>query len=396
MKIYDLIIIGSGPAGLTAAIYAARYALRTLVVGSSFGGQVSESGRVDNYPGFIEMQGLDLMKRMADQAKSFGVEVLRCEVSEVKQVGDNFEVAANGERFSSRGLIVATGVKPRKLGVPGEDTLFGKGVSYCALCDAPLYKDKVVAMIGGGDSAVDGALELCEHVEKVYLIHRREEFRAKPGFVEKAKNHPKIEMIVNTNVVQIKGEDFVTGVVLDKAFQGQTELEVQGAFIEIGNEPDRKLTKDIGLAVDESGYVKVGLDMSTNIPGLFAAGDITNSMNGMKQIVTACAGGAIAAQSVYRYLGGMNTPKSEMAWPQATRSSGGAQGGGGGDKVSSAKSLVVDKSVCIGCGLCTTIAENTFALGEDGKAAVKDPTGDTAEKIQDAVDSCPVKAIRLS
>lgn len=299
---YDLIIVGSGPAGLTAAIYAARFALNTLVIGSSPGGQVAESGRIDNYPGFKAIEGWDLTQRMIEQVINFGVEIINEEVISIKPKGELFVVDVGERTYEARSVILAIGVKPRKLGVPGEEELIGKGVSYCALCDAPLYKDKVVAMIGGGDSALDGALELSEHAQKIYLIHRREEFRAKPDFVNRAKNNPQIEFILNTNVTRINGEDRVESINLDNSHRGKNELPVEGVFIEIGNIPDRTLAKSLGLDSDEIGYIKVFGDMSTNIKGVFAAGDITNGMNGMKQIVTACAGGAIAAKSVYEYL----------------------------------------------------------------------------------------------
>jgi len=301
MTMHDLIIVGSGPAGLTAAIYAARYTLQTLVIGSSPGGQVAESGRIENYPGFKGISGLELTQRMVEQAEALGAEILRKEVSKIEIREGDFAVFCEAEVFTARSLILAIGVKPRKLGVPGEAELLGKGVSYCALCDAPLYRDKVVAMVGGGDSALDGALELSGHARKIYLIHRRDEFRAKPDFVARAKKNPGIEFILSTNIIQINGEDHVESVTLDKSYHGKMELPVEGVFIEIGNVPDRTLAEAVGLRLDANGYVEVGEDMSTNIKGIFAAGDITNGSNRMKQIVTACAEGAIAAQSAYNY-----------------------------------------------------------------------------------------------
>ncbi len=374
---HDLIIVGLGPAGLTAAIYAARYTLKTLVIGSSPGGQVAESGRIENYPGFKKINGPELVQRMVEQAKSFGVEIVRGEVLSIKYQGGGFRVSVGERVYESRAVILAIGVEPRKLGVPGETELIGKGVSYCALCDAPLFKDKVVAMVGGGDSALDGALELAEHARKIYLIHRREEFLAKPDFVRRARENPKIELVLNTNVTQIKGGDRVEGVALDKPYQGQSELSAEGVFIEIGNLPPRKLPEDLGLKSDKVGYVEVADDMSTSLTGVFAAGDITTGSNQMKQIVTACAEGAVAAQSVYRYLKDQKLKR------------------GGGD-MAEGKKLVVDKEACIGCGLCVTVAPNTFKLGDDGKAEVVDSAGDPLEKIQDAAGSCPVSAIKVT
>ena len=325
---YDLIIIGSGPAGLTAAIYAARYALNTLVIGSSPGGQVAESGRIENYPGFTRISGLELTQRMVEQVGGFGVEIVRGEVSSIRYHASGKEGRAvgftirTGENiYEARSLILAIGVEPRRLGVPGEEELIGKGVSYCALCDAPFYKGKVVAMIGGGDSALDGALELSEHAGKIYLINRSDRFRAKPDFVKRAKENSKIEFVLETNVTRINGEGRVNSVTLDVPYNGQSELPVEGVFIEIGNVPDRELAESLGLDLDAVGYIKVSEDMSTNVEGVFAAGDTTTGSNGMKQIVTACAEGAIAARSAYHYVGGRKEASDQ-------RSKG---NGGGGD-----------------------------------------------------------------
>jgi len=387
---YDLVIVGLGPAGLTAAIYAARYTLRTLVIGSSSGGQVAESGRIENYPGFKQITGSELAQKMIEQAKSFGVEIVRGEVLSIKNQGGRFRVSVGERVYKSRAVILAIGVEPRKLDVPGEVELIGKGVSYCALCDAPLFKDKVVAMVGGGDSALDGALELAEHAQKIYLIHRREDFRAKPDFVKRVRENPKIELVLNTKVTQIKGGTRVESVALDTSHHGQSELSVEGVFIEIGNLPPRKLSEDLGLKSDEVGYIEVSDDMSTSLTGVFAAGDITTGSNGMKQIVTACAEGALAAQSVYNYL---RSQKLEVGG-QELEVGGGKLEKGGGD-MTEGKKLVVAKETCIGCGLCVTVAPNTFKLGDDGKAEVVNPTGDPQEKIQEAVSSCPVNAINF-
>lgn len=411
---HDLIIIGSGPAGLTAAIYAARYTLSTLVIGSSPGGQVVESGRIENYPGFKRVMGSELTQKMLEQVEGFGVEVVREEVSGIEYLvfgikGERkFKIStATGKVYEAWSVILAIGVEPRKLGIPGEERLLGKGVSYCALCDAPFFKDKVVAMVGGGDSAVDGALELSGHAKRIYLINRSGQFRAKPDFVEKAKASPKIEIVQNTNVVQINGQNLVESVVLDSLYQGQNKLAVDGIFIEVGNVPDPELPASLGLKVDEHGYMEVAEDMSTNVEGVFAAGDITTGSNGMKQIVTACAEGAIAAQSVYRYPPeGKNLPVSQSPSFQGLTeekrqalgdfpepASGELAGLSPSRFTNSKKKLVIDKDLCIGCGLCTAVAENTFELSGDGKAAVKNPSGDSEEKIQEAIDSCPVSAI---
>ena len=397
---YDLIIIGSGPAGMTAAIYAARYALNTLVIGSSPGGQVAESGRIENYPGFKRVAGFELIQKMAEQVEGFGVEMVQGEVSSIKGGREFMIEISGGETYEACSVILAIGVKPRKLGIPGEEELLGRGVSYCALCDAPFFKNKVVAMVGGGDSAVDGALELAEHAEKIYLINRSGLFCAKPDFVGKARANSKIELILSTNVVQIDGQDCVKSVILDNPYQEQNKLAVDGIFIEIGNVPDPELPASLGLEVNEYGYVEIAEDMSTNVVGIFAAGDITAGSNNMKQIVTACAEGAIAAQSVYRYLGEKeNRQGKEFGSGASGLSSKNHQSlalGPNSEELPGSfleKKPVINKDLCIGCGLCVTLAGDTFELGGNGKAKVKNPSGDSEEKIQDAIDSCPTSAI---
>jgi len=376
---YDLVIIGSGPAGLTAAIYSARYTLNTLVIGGSPGGQVAESGRVENYPGFKRISGLDLTKRILDQVNAFGVPVKRGEVSKIEKNISEFRVLANGDEYRSTAVLLALGVKPRKLGVPGEERLLGKGVSYCALCDAPIFTGDTVAMVGGGDSALDGALELSEHAEKIYVINRSNNFSAKPDFVRRAKENEKITMITERNVTEVAGQSRVESVKLDKAWQGKKELAVDGFFVEIGYVPDRSLPESLGLDLDETGYIVVSVEMETNKEGVFAAGDVTTKSAGMKQIVCACSEGAIAARSVYRYLNNKNFVEDDI------KEKGGV--------AMADKKPVVDQEKCIGCGLCVSTASGTFEFSDSGKAEVIDSHGDSEDDIQEAIDSCPVDAI---
>ncbi len=302
--VYDVIVVGAGPAGLTAAIYASRLKLKTLVIGAVPGGLVTEAYIVENYPGFKSIRGFELASRIVEHAKECGAEILEGQrVVKARRLDGLFEVETDwGEAYRSRALILAYGLRRRKLGVPGEEKLAGRGVSYCAVCDAPLFKGKVVAVIGGSDSAVTGALQLAEVAEKVYIIYRRGKLRAEPAWVERALGNPKIEVIYNTKVVEIVGEEKLDYVILDSPYKGSRELKLDGLFVEIGFEPDPTLARQLGVELDEEGLIKIKPDCSTSIPGVFAAGDATTGSNKLRQIVTSAAEGAIAAESVYLYL----------------------------------------------------------------------------------------------
>lgn len=300
---YDLIIIGAGPAGLSASIYASRYKLNHLLFGATIGGQVSEIRQLENWPGDISLSGFDLLSRFVEHAKSLGVVPKNEAVVSVRKKGENFfEVEAGKNVYQTRSVIMAMGTEYRKMNIPGEKELVGKGVSYCATCDAMFFRDKVVSVIGGGNSAVTAALGLSDFASKVYLIYRGERFPAEPIWLEKMANNPKIEAIKNTNIIEIKGEQKVERVILDKAHNDKTYLETDGVFVEIGSDPGVELARQLGVEIDEQGYIKVNADMSTNIPGIFAAGDITTGSNKFRQIITASAEGAVAANGTYRLL----------------------------------------------------------------------------------------------
>ncbi len=303
-KIYDLIIIGTGPAGLTASIYASRYRLNHLVIGSQEGGALSWAAKIENYPGFKEISGLDLTNKMMDQVKSLGAEVLIQEVIGVERKDSVFEVKISGEQtFQAKTLIVASGTERRKLNVPGESKYVGRGVSYCTTCDGAFFKGKVVAVVGGSNAAAMGAYYLSSIASKVYLIYRRQPLRAEPIWQERIQGESKIEIIYETNVTEILGdEDKVNGVKLDKPYQGSQQLSLEGIFIEIGGIPGTELVKSLGVELDEGGFIKVSSAMETNIEGLFAAGDVANATGEFHQIVTATAEGALAANNLYKYL----------------------------------------------------------------------------------------------
>lgn len=300
---YDVIIIGAGPAGLTAGIYASRFKLKTLIVGKMPGGYVSESHKIENYPGFKSIKGYELTQKLVEHATSSGVELKTEVVMKIRKLEDGFEITtSSGKKYDGKALILAYGLRRRKLNIPGEDKFLGKGVSYCTVCDATFFRDKTVGVVGGANSAVTGALQLAEVAKKVYLIYRRDKLRADPVLVERVLKNPKIEVIYNTNIIEVGGKKKLEYVILDNPYKRSKRLRLDGIFIEIGFVPDMFLAEQLGIAKDENGFVKINQDCSTNVKGVFAAGDLTNGSNNIKQIITAASEGAIAAISVYSYL----------------------------------------------------------------------------------------------
>ena len=293
----DVIIIGGGAAGLGAALYSARYKLDTSVLVKEVGGTGNEAHKVDNWIGSPGISGMKLMEDFVAHVKSYNVPLEVGEVSSVKKEGDRFVVSIKEKSYESKALILATGMKHRKLGITGEKEYEGKGVHYCYTCDGPLYGGKTVAVIGGSDSAALGALFMAEHAEKVYVIYRKSKLRAEPVSTENVYKHPKIEVIHDTNVKEIYGEQFVTGVKTDTG----KNIKLDGLFIEIGHLPNNELAKGLGVEIDEKGFVKVDSHFKTNVEGVFAAGDVVDSIT-LKQFITSASSGSIAAESVYYYL----------------------------------------------------------------------------------------------
>ncbi|MCJ7804706.1 thioredoxin-disulfide reductase [Patescibacteria group bacterium] len=306
--VYDLIIIGAGPAGLTASLYASRYQIKHLLVGSRLGGAMVWAAMVENYPGFNSITGADLAQKMIEQVKKLGVEIKNTGVLEIKQKQKGFELKTeNDEVYEAKTLIIATGTQRQKLNIPGEAEYLGKGVSYCATCDGAFFKDKIVAVVGGSNAAVTSALHLSDLAQKVYLIYRKKTLRADPIWRERAQKNSKVEIIYETNVMEILGNgNKVKALKLDRPYQSSSQLKVDGLFIEIGGKPGTELVKSLGVELDEKGYIKVKPDMSTNIAGVFAAGDVANASGEFQQIVTATSEGALAAKSVDQYLKGDN------------------------------------------------------------------------------------------
>ncbi|MBW1821454.1 MAG: thioredoxin-disulfide reductase [Deltaproteobacteria bacterium] len=300
---YDLVIIGGGPAGLTAGIYASRARMNVLLLEKAApGGQVLVSDWIENYPGFPEgISGYDLVNKMTEQAKRFGLtfetsEVLSLDLSEAVK-----KIELNDKTITTLSIIIATGASPRKLGVPGEDMFIGKGVSFCATCDGPFFKENVVAAVGGGDTAVQESIFLTKFAKKVYLIHRRDELRATKILQERAMANDKIEFVWDsvvtsiggglTNVEKINVKNVKTG--------EEKEIPVSGCFVWVGTFPNTVFLKAT-LKVDENGFIIAGQNMETSVPGVFAVGDVRNTP--LRQIVTAVGDAAIAAVSAEHYI----------------------------------------------------------------------------------------------
>ncbi len=301
---YDLIIIGGGPAGLTAAMYGARYKLDTAVLEKETpGGQVTLTDFVENYPGFPEgIEASQLAKLFEEHAKVAGAEIISRQVSKLVKHGEkDFELFTyHGDSFRAKSVIIATGCNPRRLGVPGEKELTGRGVSYCAVCDGPFFKGRPIAVVGGGESALTEALYLAKLTDKLYLIHRRDQFRGARVLGDRVRNHPNIELVLNSVVTEIHGKDKVEGVTVKNKLTGETgRLDVDAVFIYIGLIPNIEPFKDL-VETDEAGFIKTDERMRTSTDGLFAAGDVRSK--NLRQIVTAVADGALAATSADEYI----------------------------------------------------------------------------------------------
>ena len=293
---YDIIIIGAGPAGLTAAIYALRAGKKVLVLEKkAYGGQIVNATKVKNYPGFLEISGLELAENMYEQVKAFSGEVKFEEALGVS-LEDGYKLVRPDEsEYKAKAVLLATGAENGKLGASGEEKLVGKGVSYCATCDGSLYKGKDVAVIGGGNTALYDALYLADVASKVYLIHRRDEFRAQKTLVDLAKEKGNVEFVLGAKVVEFLGEDKLTSLKLD---DGRV-LEVDGAFVAVGYVPQNQAFSDV-VSLDEKGYVETSDGIHTNIDGIYVAGDA--KAKELKQLVTATSDGAMAATVAIKEL----------------------------------------------------------------------------------------------
>ncbi|MDY6877186.1 MAG: thioredoxin-disulfide reductase [Chloroflexota bacterium] len=300
--VYDLIIIGGGPAGLTAAIYAGRAALKTLVlVGPGPGGQVANTDLVDNFPGFPEgISGAELAQHMQSQAGRFGARIVMDAVTEVGFFPPPFTIQTHSTTYRAQAAIIATGAVPRRLGVPGEAEFFGRGVSACATCDGFFYQGKKVVVVGGGDSAIAEGIFLTRFASEVFVIHRRDQLRATKIYQEQAFANPKMHCVWDSVVEEILGEQTVTGVQVRNVKTGETGIiEADGVFVYVGMDPGTKLFAG-QIELDDAGYIITDRQQRTNVPGVFAAGDVQDPH--YRQIVIAASTGAIAAMETERFL----------------------------------------------------------------------------------------------
>ena len=302
---YDILIVGGGCAGLTASIYGARAGMKVLVIeGSSIGGQISSSPKVENYPGFMEISGMEFSDRLYEQAMNLGVTLEFDTIQKAEKLNEGFKLTGEYGEYEGKSLIIATGAKHRHLGVPGEEELSGKGVSYCAVCDGAFYRGKIVAVIGGGSSALQSAELMAGYCEKVYLIHRRDEFRGETALAERLKTKENVEFLLSSVVEEfVAGEDGKLDTLKVKCLisGSVSDVVVNGAFISVGQQPDNEVFKDL-VSLDSTGFVVAGEDCKTTCEGVWCAGDCRTKA--IRQLSTAAADGTVAALSAAEYLRG--------------------------------------------------------------------------------------------
>ncbi len=296
---YHVVIVGGGPAAVTAAIYCHRFDYKVIMIGENYGGAISRTFLVENYPGIIG-SGYDLMEKFEEHYQKFDIPFEYERIVDIKRdesVGNGFiSITTAGEKYYSDSVLVATGREHRKLNVPGEELLHGKGVSYCATCDGPFFRDEKIVVVGGSDTAACEALFLQQFAEKVYIVYRRDELRSEPIYTHRIEKSEKIEVIYNTNIVKINGKNNVESVVFDNG----EEFECGAVFIEIGANPSTDLVKTLDVELNEKGEIIVDKYCQTNVYGLFAAGDVTDIRE--KQMITACGQAATAAYSIREYF----------------------------------------------------------------------------------------------
>jgi len=297
---YDVIIIGGGTSGFSAAMYTGRLNLKTLVLAESVGGTLAIAGSVENWPGIKKIDGFELAMQVKEHAMEYGCELIEERVEKVEKTAKGFAAITSKGKYEGKTVIVATGTKIKKLGVPGEDKFANKGVHYCALCDGAFYKNKLIGVVGGSDSAAKEALVLAEFGSKVFIIYRKENIRAEPVNLERVMKNPKIEIIKNTNVLEINGDNVMTSVVLDKEYNGSKTMKLDGLFIEIGHIPLSEIVKGIGVKTDEKGEIIINRKAETNVPGVFAAGDVVDTH--FKQAITGAGEAVLAAYAAYQYI----------------------------------------------------------------------------------------------
>ncbi|HUD20577.1 MAG TPA: FAD-dependent oxidoreductase [Candidatus Saccharimonadales bacterium] len=300
----DVAIVGSGVTGLAAGLYAARYELSTTIIGDMLGGATSTAWTVENYPGFESIDGYDLVMKMKEQVEKLGVKLVTDKVIKAEKKAETFVLTTEEDQtIETKTVVLTMGAARRKLNLPKEDDFAkGKGIHYCTTCDGPLYKGKIMAIIGGGDAAIKGANLAVQYATKIYIVEMTDHLNPEPTNMKRLQpfiDKGQVEVSLNTKVGSLLGEEKLTGLKLDDG----RELKVDGVFVEIGAIPDVELAKQLGVTLDERGYITVNNMMETNIPGVYAAGDTTNFFGHFKQIITGCAQGAVAATSAFKHLG---------------------------------------------------------------------------------------------
>ena len=301
---YDVLIAGQGASGYAAAMYAARYQMKPVIFGEMFGGETATGGLIENYPGYTEIDGFDLMMKFQEQALKYDVPIVSENIVKLEKAGDCFEATTEGgDVYRGATALLAVGRERRKLGLEHEDEWTGRGVSFCSVCDAPLHRGNTVGVVGGGDAAVKGAVLLSKYAEKVYIIYRQSEFtRPEAANLRQMQAQENITPLLSTNVVELRGGDGLDGVRLDRAFEGSDGLELDGIFIEIGADPRTELPEQLGCDLNDLNEVIVDKFGRTSVEGVYAAGDLSDGAGDLKQTITASALGAMAATAAYEYI----------------------------------------------------------------------------------------------
>ena len=299
-ELYDVVVAGIGPAGMSAAIFAVRYGLKTIAIGKSLG-KAADAYRIENIPGMKSVSGAEFAQKMMEHVKFVGGDLEFEEIENIEKKGDEFITKTKGKEFRSKTVIIASGSAQRQLGIKGEKEFTGKGVSYCATCDAALFKDKEVYVIGGGDAAAATAVLVSSFCKKVHLAHRGKALRAEPFWIRQIEESNKIDVIFNSEIKEIKGKTLMEKIVLEKDGK-ESEFPADGVFIQIGADPVVDFIEKLDVKLDAMKRIEVDSFQKTNVDGVFAAGDVTNNSNGWEQIIVAEAEGSIAANAAYNYL----------------------------------------------------------------------------------------------
>jgi len=299
----DLIIVGAGPAGLTASIYASRYRIGHQVLGLLSGGAMTEAYKICNFPSEVSISGWELAQKIENNARQLGGKIEAGEVIKISGCYPNFQLElADGRKLMSKTILLASGAKRRHLGLPNEAKFLGHGLAYCATCDGPFFKDKVVGVVGGGNCAATAVIFLSTIATQVLWFYLGSEPNAvEPGWLEEIRKQSNIKLMARSEIKGLSGDNHLTGVVVNRDNKTET-INLEGLFVEIGSEPNSELLQSLGGIVSEGGYIVVDKTQATTIPGIWAAGDVTTSSNGLRQIITACSEGAIAADSIFRFL----------------------------------------------------------------------------------------------